>query len=468
MKKCIIFGAGFYGKGAYYKLNKYFDIIYYVDNNISIQGSAVYGIPIISLEQLGNVYDKSIEVIICSRSYWEMANQLKERGINEYSVMVEGFLYHYSKEETMMPRELSTIDYYKKDKSERSILFVQNTACIRTHKIASMMKKRGYKVFLFYTIAPPEGNNENFASVYDGIFTTFSATSFIDFVNNSDFDIVHSSNELDCLTNYLHNTNKKIVFDVHDMMSLCGFDQVETLVLEHLANTKSDGIIYTSQGALDIANTKFKLKYKKSFVLENLILNQIKVQKNHKKLSSIDNEIHCVYEGGIEGKNKNYHRYFEEIWKKITDCGIHIHYYCPLDSNYCKELEKKSPYLHFEGNLGSQQLATEMTKYDCGLVLLNVNDGNRTLLETASPNKVNEYLNSGLPVVVGDVQSLIRFVEKYKVGVHLDLDGDIKSQLVKVKKIVIPKDFLIKNKLTMDSYAEELDKFYTSVIQEDI
>ena len=414
------------------------------------------------------IYDKEdMDIIICSQAYYSMANQLVEAGIEEYYVLLEGFLYRFNETEVMMAVELCKINYYKKEKEEKNILFVQNTACIRTHKIASLMKKRGYKVFLLYTIAPPESNNKSFTGVYDKIYTVFSASSLIDFVNNSDFDIIHSSNEPDILTNYLHLTNKKIVLDTHDMMSLRGNSDMNGLVLEYMANTNSHGVIYTSQGVLEIAKKKFGLKKQKTFVLENLILEQIEIKQSYPKLSMLDNEVHCVYEGGIQGRDKEHHRYFEEIWKKITDCGIHIHFYSQSDYDYCVELDKKSPYLHFEGNMGSEELASEMTKYDCGLAVLNVNDKNRVLLETASPNKVNEYLNSCLPVVVGDVQSLIDFVDKYQVGIRLDLNGDIRKQLKEVCKIQIESDFLAKNRFTMDSYAVELEKFYISIMEEE-
>lgn len=466
MKKCILFGAGFYGKGAYYKLKDYYDIQYYVDNNKTIQGTKVYDIPIISIEELQNIFvAEEMDIIICSQAYFEMTNQLVEIGIQEYFVLLEGFLYHFDREEVMMPTELGDREYYKKEKNEKNILYVQNTACIRTHKIASMMKDKGYKVFLLYTIAPPESNNASFCGVYDEVFTVFTPNALIDFVNNSDFNIIHSSNEPDSLTNYLLLTNKKIVFDTHDMMSLRGNDSVNALTLEYLANTQSAGVIYTSQSVLEIAKRKFGLEGQRTFVLENLILSQIKVKHPLEKLSSMDGEMHCVYEGGIQGRNKKNHRYFEDIWKKITEYGIHIHFYSQSDYDYCVALGEKNEYLHFEGNMGSEELATEMTKYDCGLALFNVNDTNRAFLETGTANKVYEYINSGLPVIVGDIESYISFVTKHNVGIHLDLNGDIKRQLQEACKIEIEEDFLEKNKFTMNSYSDELEAFYCSIIE---
>ena len=105
----------------------------------------------------------------------------------------------------------------------------------------------------------------------------------------------------------------------------------------------------------------------------------------------------------------------------------------------------------------------EMTKYDCGLALFNSVDNNRFHLEGASPNKVYEYINAGLPVATAGIKSLKEFVEGYHVGMALDFSKDIRQQLEEVRKLQIDKDFLTKNKLTMKSYGKELAAFYERV-----
>jgi len=464
VKKIIIFGAGSYGNRAYYKLKRNGSIAYYVDNNSQIQGTSLNGIPIISIEELKRIYDSSLyDLIICVKEYQYILSQLLNIGITEYYIMLQGFLYHSDTKETMIPVEPCKYDCYKKGTAENNILFVQNIACIRTHKIAALMKKNGYKVFLLYTFAPPEVNNPEFVEIYDGIYTFYTWNALVDFVENSDFDIIHSSNEPDILTNLLLLTKKHIVFDTHDMMSLRKTESMENMALEFIANTASDGNIYTSDLVAEIAKKKFGFADKEIIVWENTVLEQEQITKKYAKLSSIDGEIHCVYEGGIVGKNKLHHRYFEDIWKKIADYGIHIHFYSQSDYQYCKELEGKNRYFHYEGNLGSKFLIQEMTKYDCGLLLLNLNDQNKSFLATASPNKLYEYLDAELPVVVGNVESLVEFVEKYGVGKKLNMEEDIKEQIASISRITIEKDFLRKNKLTMMSRSQELINFYERV-----
>lgn len=463
MKKIIIFGAGCYGRNAYFKMKDQYEILYFVDNNILLDGTELFGIPVISGTKLKEVYFQDMEVIICVKNYSEISSQLNQIGIRDYYILLGGFLYHSSPSEAVVPYELNHYAYIQKERNEKNILFVQDMTCIRTNKLAAVMKSEGYKVYLLYTMAPPESNNEYLPDVYDSVFTFYTAAGIIDFVENSSFDIVHSSNEPDVLTNLLLRTGKPIVFDTHDMMSIRKPESIENLTLEYIANTYSDGNMYTSQGIAEIARKKYRLENKEILSLENMILDCEVISNPHKKLSSIDGKLHCIYEGGVAEGNRWHHRFFEDIWKKITDLGIHIHFYSQSDYEYCRELESKSPYIHYEGNMELKKLLREMTKYDCGLAISNVNAQNKTFLETSSPNKIYEYLNAGIPVAVGDIQSHVDFVRKYGVGEKVDLNGDIKKQIDLISRITIEENFLTNNKLTMMSRSQEIVDFYERV-----
>lgn len=463
-KKLIIFGAGNYGSRACCKLKGSREIAYFVDNNEEMQGKSLHKIPIISVDKMKDIYNSALyELVVCVKEYQPITGQLADIGITDYYIMLQGLLFRCDETEKLVPVELSRYEYYQKENDEKNILFVQDVACIRTHKIAALMKKSGYKIFLLYTAEPPEMNNAEYAEMYDAVYTFYTGKALIDFVKNSDFDIVHSSNEPDMLTNLLLITGKPVVFDTHDMMSLRNPESMENLALEYIANTASDGNIYTSALVTEIAKKKFGLEGKELLSWENTVLEQEEITAVQEKLSSIDGELHCVYEGGINGSNRLNHRFFEEIWEKITACGIHIHFYSPSEEKYCRELEKKSEYLHYEGKRGTKALIQEMTRYDCGLLLLNVNEQNKTFLQTASPNKLYEYINAGLPVAVGNIKSLIDFVEKYGVGKRLDPEKDIKEQIAVISRIPIEKDFLTKNRLTMMSKSRELVDFYERV-----
>ena len=465
MDKCVIFGAGDMGRKSYYKISQYFDVLYYADNNVNLQGKKLNGTEIISMDDLVTNYSLEIKVIVCTFAYREIVNQLLERGISNYIIMLEGLMYSFDDTKVLIPYEQNILPYYKKKNEEKNILFVQNIPCVRTHKIAALMKERGWKVFLLYLIAPSTENEKAHEEKYEKVFSLSTQKGIVDFVSNSEFDIVHSSNAPDYLTALLLKANKPIVHDCHDMMTLKGYDNSHVLTLEYIAHTQSAGVIYCAEGARRLAEKIFRRDDGKIFVLENYITKQLARKKNLTKLSEADGQIHCVYEGVISDDPQN-SRFCEKIWEKITDHGVHIHFYSPSNEWYCKQLAEKNSYLHYEGNMGSLKLANEMSKYDCGLVVYNVNEKSRTHLEATSINKVYEYINAGIPAVVVGLQTWSEFVEKNKVGISLDLDKDIREQLQRASQIKIKDNFLSDNELTMEAKGEELEQFYEKIIFE--
>ena len=467
MKQYIIFGCGEYGKAAYYKLNKY-DLIYaYTDNNEKLIGEKIFNLDIISPDEAFSLCKyQNMEIIIAINAYEDIHKQLEQNGIHSYIIWREGFLYRYDEKKYYYPiKDFKNVYYRKRDKSNFSILFVQNAACIRTLKIAKALHDDGVNVSLAYTLNTPEIRNKEYVSCFDTICPIHTMQALIDWINKSDFDIIHSSNEPDILTALLTYSNKPIVHDCHDLRSAYKSMTPDEMAVEYIANVKSAGVIYTTEGIRKQAIKKFNIGKAKTYVLENLISEELKPEKRLPKLSSVDSKIHCVYEGGIIGGDKYSHRFFEDIWKKIADAGIEIHYYSPSDYQYCKKLETLHPNFHFEGNISSKELAVEMSKYDVGLCLLNINEKNRQYLEYASPNKIQEYVNAGIPVAVGNIESQIAYVEGHSFGRFLDMDTDIVKQLETISRIEIPKEILQKKKLTLESRIPDLLDYYKEIIK---
>lgn len=459
----IIFGAGYYGKSSYELLKDKYNVICFLDNDNRLYGKEYDGKEILSPDKIDKKMMNDIDIIICSSKYYEIASQITDRGILSYYVMIEGMLFHCDSKEMMIPVEISNGVYHKENRDEKNILFVQNAVCIRTLRIATIMKEAGYIVHLLYTVSPVSKSYLEY-DVFDYKWNFTSLQGIVDFVNNSDFDLVHCSNEPDILANLLCRSNKTVVADTHDMQSIRGNIGIDTLVLEYMANTKPDGNMYPSDRIAEIAQVKYKTNGRFIQSIDNLVMDEIDIYEPHKKISDLDGQFHCVYEGGIVGLNKDNHRFFDEIWKKITDCGIHIHFYSQSDLKDCKRMETLSNLIHYEGNVGGEELIKSMTKYDCGLALFNSNGNNRLHLEAASINKVYEYLNSGLPIISYGIDSLREFLRKNNVGDEIDLNGNIREQVKYISNINIPKGFLKKNGYTVRSHSAELLQFYERLI----
>lgn len=464
MRKIILFGAGFFGEAAYYKLNNVGEIIFYVDNDKSKKGKKLHDIEIIDVSRLMQIYDaQNMDIIISSQYFKEIEEQLSNIGITQYYVILEGLLYYKNNVCGYDSCFLGNQQYYTAKSEQKSILFVQTVACIRTHKIAKAIKKYGWKVCLAYLIESPKQSNREYVDVYDEIYPINSISQFKEFVDESDFDYIHSSNEPDYLTVILNHTNKTVIHDCHDLSSAYKGMSPEEMFIEFEANRNSNGVIYTTEGIREQALRKFNIPREKTFVLENLISEEIVTEKRLEKLSATDKELHCVYEGGIVPHDKESHRYFEVIWKQLAECGIHVHFYTSCDKQYCAYLESLHENIHYEGKLSSKQLATEMTKYDVGLCILNVTKKNKQYLEFASPNKIQEYVNAGIPVAVSNIRSQKKFVEENGFGKEIKLNADIKGQLKNIAQIKIEDGVLRKKGLTFESKMPELIEFYEHV-----
>ena len=456
-KKCVIFGCGQVGTAAYIKISEEYEVVAWSDNNEKLWGLDKEGIVIVSPNEINHKFtEEDICVIVAIGEYESVIKQLASMGLSNIMVWKTGLLYSLDKRGWLLPYTLE--NRYINDNNS-NVLFVQTEACIRTHKIAKAVKAFGKKVYLAYLTRSPYQSNSEYADIYDGITPITSYEGLLDFVNNSNFEYVHSSNEPDLLSFVLSYSNKIVIHDCHDLSSAYKSMTPEELVIEYIANKKCSGVIYTTEGIRKQAIKKFNIPEDKVFVLENLISEELKPTSYLKKLSEYDGEIHCVYEGGVVPGDKEGHRYFEEIWAKIAQCGVHVHFYTTCDVNYCKYLETLHPYIHYEGNMSSMQLANEMTKYDVGLCVLNITQNNRQYAEFSSPNKIQEYINAGIPVAVGDITSHKDYVERNGFGKMLNMDESIYSQLVDISQIKIPENILHDKGLTLESKIPKLIKF---------
>ena len=282
--RIIIFGAGNYGTNAYYKLKDRYKIVCFADNNRDMIGKEKYGIPIVGGNQLKEYDILNIDIVICIRAYNSVCNQLLDMGITSYYIMLDGFLYHTDLYETMFPIEIEEHSYYKKEKNEKNILFVQRAACTRIHKIAYVMKNQGYKVFLLYTSVPPLDDNKDFAEVYDQTWDFSTMKGIREFIQNSDFDVVHCSNEPDILANIANMTSKPVIFDTQDMQSISRPIDIEEMVLEYCANTYSNGNMYTSDVVVDIAKARYNVKPENIFVLEKMMPKAEELKEFYEKI----------------------------------------------------------------------------------------------------------------------------------------------------------------------------------------
>ena len=391
MKKCIIFGCGNMGKAAYEKLKEYYEIIAWSDNNKDLQGREVNGKSVVKpseIPSLASEYD--LDIFISMFQTGEVVNQLRRLKVPNIYIWKGGFFFSA---DGLYPLEFPALKNHKKeDDKSLHVLFISDAAGIRDHKMAAIVKKAGAKVFLAYIVKSPRDRWAEYADIYEEIYSIMSIQSLFEFVKNSEFDIVHCSSQPDHITPVLIHSGKTVIHDCHDLRSSNDSLSPDRLMLEYLAHTGAAGVIYPTAGLRDEAARKYALQKKRTLVIENYPFKDLLQKGKKEKLSDADGVIHCVYEGGITHGDKEDRRYFEEIWLKMAEAGLHIHYYSQSDEKYCKFLETLHPRLHYEGNVSSYGLSSELTQYNVGLCIYNSIPKNQLYIEYASPNKFYEYV----------------------------------------------------------------------------
>lgn len=353
-------------------------------------------------------------------------------------------------------------DLVKALDSIKKVLFIQDVPCIRTNKIAKVIASKGIQVDLLYVSAHPSQVYKDIELPYKNIFQLQNINEMINYINNSDYDILYSSNEPDYLTVLFISTNKPVIHDTHDMMSLRSHITNEQIVLEHIANVMATGNIYVHELVKDIAVKKFNFNKKPIFVINNFIEKSLIPKSFKKKISSVDGEIHCVFEGGLSNI-QGHHRFLEEHFLKLADHKIHVHIYGNVNLDYIRELQSKSKFIHYEGILSPKDLIYEISKYDIGLAFFNINEKNKVFLDTTFANKIFDYLTAGLPIAFIDLKSYRMFNDRYKVGKIIDFNLPLYNQIVEIKNINIDNSFLFKNKMIINDWFVDIIKFLYKV-----
>jgi hypothetical protein len=340
MKKCIIFGAGERGRYQLQRLGNFFEIIAFADNNEALWGTKLSGIPVITPDETKPFYESGAIVVICNEMHsYEIANQLGDLGIDSYinygssmTLFRNGNEYKTKLSTHIPPSKNNTF----------SIIYVQLKPCVRTNKIARMMKQKGVRTYSAYMNAPSDAGSASYYEEYGFL----NDHELLQFVNDSEFDIVHCSNEPDALTNLLLHSNKTIINDCHDIMTLAHVNANADLILqEQIANLMADGSIYPSVGMRDYIVNRYGTDINKTLVLGNYPLNDYAIENAHSKLSDVDGEVHCVYEGQISDDAQTY-RYYQDLWRILATKRVHVHFFTAFNPDYCDKICALSEFLH--------------------------------------------------------------------------------------------------------------------------
>ena len=266
MRKCIIFGCSNIGQAAYGKLKDYYEIIAWSDNDQELHGREINGIPVVNPSAIPVFSQKyELDIFVSMVQTGEIVSQLRRLGGLNIYVWKGGFFFSA---DGLYPLQFPILKCHKKvDGESRHVLFVSDCVGVRDHKMASIVKKAGGKVFLAYIIQSPYDKWPEYADMYEEIYPVMSIQSLFDFVKNSAFDIIHCSSDNDYVTPGLNRSGKTVIHDCHDLRSSNASLSPDGLTLEYLAHTGAAGVIYPTTDLRDEAVRKYSLREERTIVI---------------------------------------------------------------------------------------------------------------------------------------------------------------------------------------------------------
>lgn len=368
------------------------------------------------------------------------------------------------------------------------VLFLQPQPCIRALKYAVGLKSYfgddvsicfGYKG---YPLSRLYGGGEEY---FDRMVKLNSGGTDEVYGLIKDFDpsIIHSHNAPNTLTISAINATDEIpiIHDVHEVLSIhnSGFsvnDDKELLAKyrreEKEANETSDGRIYVSEGVRDCIQNRYNVDKEKDIVFRNYVSESVMPENFREKLSKRDGEVHIVYIGCITSVVEGSHYDLRGIFQEIANHRMHIHIYPTIDlitksNDTYRRLAEANKFIHLHNHMDYKSLLQEITQYDYGWAGFN-RIMNKEHLDISFPNKVIEYVCSGLPVLAFPHKTIKRFIEKNKLGLVFE-DIDELEKRLKTEDLSHIKENVLKSRkrFTIERKIPKVVQFYRKIIEGD-
>lgn len=368
------------------------------------------------------------------------------------------------------------------------VLFLQPQPCIRALKYAVGLKSHlrsdisicfGYKG---HTLSRLYGSGDEY---FDRMVKLDSGGTeeVRSLIEDFDPSIIHSHNAPNTLTISAINVSDEIpvIHDVHEVLSIhnSGFrakDDKELLAKyrkeEKKANEESDGRIYVSEGVRDCIQNRYDVDEEADIVFRNYVSESVMPNHFRDKLSKRDGEIHIVYIGCVTSVVEGSHYDLRGIFQEIANHHMHIHIYPTIDlitrsNDTYRKLAEVNEFIHFHNHMDRKSLLQEITQFDYGWAGFN-GIKNKEHLDISFPNKIIEYICSGLPVLAFPHKRIKRFIEKNKLGLVFE-DIDELEKRVKIEDLSHIKENALKSRkrFTIEERIPRVVQFYRKMIEGD-
>jgi glycosyltransferase involved in cell wall biosynthesis len=341
-----------------------------------------------------------------------------------------------------------------------NVLFVQRQPCIRSLKYAEGL--RSTRAEISVSFAYENATLTEFYGHGDELFEewiplgTDPAARLGKIAEAREIDLVHCHNGPDTLTNVcldLFAGHTPVVHDVHDLMSARRTDYHDALVRsrrsevadkagaafvpppfwlgeERRAMEESDAVIAVSSEIFELARG---CGY--TFPAETL------TYANYTPASFVPRDLpplettgrrrpRVVYEGTLNDDGGHYD--LREVFTALAGEGLEVHIYPSRDNAVYAAFAQATEGIYYHERLPPISLLEELRQYDAGWA--GFNDAlNATHLDTVLPNKLFEYIASGLPVISFRHRAMARFLERTGAGLVVDQIGGLRERMGEIR-----------------------------------
>lgn len=350
-----------------------------------------------------------------------------------------------------------------------NIVMVANHCCIRVQKMALPLIEKGHEVHLIGAKVPDQHEQ----------YKTFSLCSdteqFLEAIRlharAGDVDVFHCHNEPSWFVSAVKEiTEKPVILDVHDSYlarstpkeateALDAQDNHVRVLTEERNNFQlADGLVFPGDDFRALVSAEFKLD-QPALTLPSY------VPKRFYQYSTPDWHGGLVYEGKVnlpeeaKGTAKGFvYCDYTDVATRSASLGLDFHLYAGRsDEKFRKHYEGKA-FIHRP--LVYQELVYHIGRHDWGLV---GNSLPTTEWRVAMPNKLFEYMASGVPIVSMNAAHCSRFIEEHGLGITVGGPEEL-AERWKEHRECRKRVFKERQKWSMNAHIHKLENFYEELI----
>lgn len=350
-----------------------------------------------------------------------------------------------------------------------NIVMVAGHACIRVQKMAIPLIEKGHNVHLVAMKVPSFWEQYKTFTLCSDVGQMIEALKLYD---KSDIDLFHCHNEPSWFVSALKEiTDKPVILDVHDSYlarstaeeateALDGGNQHLRVHTEERNNFQlADALVFPGDDFREVVTSEYKLD-QPALTLPSYVPSRFYAYATRDWHGGL------VYEGKVNlpTESKGAHTGFAycdytDLAKRTKALGMDFHLYSGRsDEKFSKHYGE---YAFIHKGLAYEELLNSVSRHDWGLV------GNTTKTrewQVAMPNKLFEYMATGVPIVSMNADYCSKFIKETGVGITAEGPEEL-AERWKEHRDCRKKLFKERQAWSMNAKINLLENFYREITQ---